>query len=225
MREFLRPVAVLGLAILAGCEVQERAFLPAPQMTFSADTTATAYFGVPVNDADTSWLGSHAARMHRFGETPLHGATIPRDVSILRFLWQRSFHPSVAVRVTRATSGCTIVTTIGENDMYSFPMTDTQHAVLVRGAQLRRDSTTLSVDSCKDLSTRVDTIGLKSRGPFIASRGLDGADWVFERLDARGHAILVRWSPDCSTDCGAFTAGMAFLRAADALPKSPHELY
>jgi hypothetical protein len=225
MRAFPRPVVVLGFALLAGCEAQDHALRPAPQIAFPAETTATAYFGAPVSWSDTVWLEFHAAGLRALSEPPLRGATRARGMSVVRFLWRRSFHPSIAVRVTRSTAGCTIVTTIRENDMYRMPFSNSARAELVRGTALRRDSTTLAHDSCDDLMIRIDTIGLQSSGPFIESRGLDGADWIFERLDARGHAVLVRWSPDCSTDCGAFTAGMAFLRAANALPKGPRELY
>ena len=225
MRELLLPLGIVASALLTACDGSVTLARPANAVVFRSDRTDTAYFGTPYNWADTVWLESLAEGLGGFGEPPLRGATLNRDMFVLRFFWRRSFHPGVAVRVTRSATGCTLVTNVRENDMYRIPGIGSSGATLVRGTQLRLDSTVLAPQTCTDLAARLDTIGLKADGPFVDSRGLDGADWIFERLDSRGHAALLRWSPDCSTSCGVFTAGMEFLRAAHALPKEPRELY
>jgi hypothetical protein len=219
------PLGFVAVALLIACDGTVSMVRPSNAVIFRSDTTATGYFGTLYSWADTVFLESHAEGLRAFGEPPLRGATLDRETFVLRFFWRRSFHAGVAVRVTRSAIGCTLVTTIQQNDMYRLPVSDTPSQALVRGTRLRRDSTALAVQTCDDLAARLDTIGLKAGGPFVEGGGLDGADWIFERLDVRGHAALVRWSPDCSTSCGVFTAGMAFLRAAHALPNEPRELY
>ncbi len=55
--------------------------------------------------------------------------------------------------------------------------------------------------------------------------GVDGSFWLLERLDARGHAMLLDWSPDRYAQRAIFDAGMAFLRAANVMPKVAREIY
>lgn len=226
MSRLLHSVCILAFALLTACDGESSMALPPDAVVFRADTSVTAYFGTPVNWSDTVWLELHAHGRRAFGEPPLRGASIKPNTFVLRFFWQRTFHPSVAVRVTRSTQGCGLVMTVKQNDMFLLPLLGSgEPPVLVPGTRLRKDSFALAVHTCDDLAARLDKIGLTAGGPWVQRRGVEGADWVFERLDTRGHTALLSWSPDCSTACSVFTAGMAFLQAAHALPSGPGELY
>ncbi|MCC7054968.1 MAG: hypothetical protein IT355_16975 [Gemmatimonadaceae bacterium] len=226
MRAILRVAVLLNaLSTLAGCDSPPSFPRSSPTVVFRTDTTATAYFDTPRNWGDTVWLEYLTDILRAMHEPPLRHATIDSETTVLRFLWSRAFHPSVAVQVTRAPAGCRVVTTVRENDGWTIPTLDSGASRLVRGRMLRHDTVTVDRSTCDDLAARLAGLGLTSTGPYITSRGCDGADWTFERLDARGHALLVRWSPDSADAPAIWNAGMAFLSAANARPTSPREMY
>ena len=221
------------LIALTACEPANTTPTQREAMSFRTDTTLPAYLGAPVKYADCMYLSLHAAPLPDVGEPPFPGATVPHDHRALRFTWIRSFHPPIIVRVMDDRTNCRLVTTVAKpNAIYLADIPElvagdpvAPQPVSGRPARvIRRDSTALAASLCTDLAARLDTIALLAQ-TVAHPAGLNGSAWLLERVDARGHATLLYWSPDREKQRAVFDAGMAFLRSARVLPTDAREIY
>ena len=55
--------------------------------------------------------------------------------------------------------------------------------------------------------------------------GLDGSVWRFERVDANDYTFVQWWSPNAQEGHQLWSAGLALLNMANALPSGPRALY
>lgn len=159
-------------------------------------------------DVDSLMVRQYSAVLSAMREPPLAG----RDS--WRFLWLRSFHPAVAIRVDRTSSGCIIVTKeVTWNDS------------VTRQMLTRQDSIRIEDANCDKLLTRVASLEVwDASSPARPAGGVDGADWVFERGAPR-YALARAWSPQARGPERHFrNAGLAFLSAARLQPDSS-EIY
>lgn len=230
MRTLRRVQCLAGMLVLAGCDTTVAA--PSPthdDVHFRTDTTAAAYFGELRSWRDSVWLPSFATALHELDEPPLRGAKLVRSGRVLRFFWQRSFNPAVAVRITESAAGCSVVTTVRTPKLLPIVQLDSiSDAAASESAlawTLRRDSTALASAICADLFGQLEAIGVATDRPHSPGGGVDGTHWLFERVDARGHACLEAWSPDSTSERAVWKAGMAFLSAGGALPVDAREMY
>jgi hypothetical protein len=227
------PMQILvGTMLCSGCDTTVASLPVRHDIRFRTDTNTAAYFGALRTWRDTVWLPSLAATLQGMGEPPLRGATLTQSERVLRFTWQRAFHPAVAVRVTESAAGCSVVTTVRTPLLFLIPPVSisgdsaTESAVEpVPQSTFRRDSTELAMSTCADLFARFEAIGVSTDRPHSAGGGPDGSHWLFERVDARGHGCLETWSPDSSTSPAIWNAGMAVLTAGGARPGNPREIY
>ena len=138
-------------------------------------------------------------------------STWPREV--YRFLWIRSFHPPVMVRIAHGPNNTIIVTSelVGESD---------------DKARIRRDSTALPEATWRDLRTLLQRERFWQQPFSDTSRfGLDGARWVIEGLRNDRYTIVDRWTPQDTGATGFVRRiGLAFLNAA-RVSVPPQELY
>lgn len=229
MRRAQRAVVGCTLIVVTGCESALQAASQPAEGQFRTDTSVAAYFGVSRTWSDSVWLPMNVATLRGMGEPPLRNAALAPSLRVLRFTWQRSFSPNVAVRVTESPAGCTAVTTVQDQYFFQVGALDSATGMLeaepAPQATLRRDSTELALSICADLFARLEAIGVSTDRPHSPGGGPDGAHWVFERVDARGHGCLETWSPDSSKSPALWNAGMAFLTAGRARPKSVRETY
>ena len=132
-----------------------------------------------------------------------------------RFLWLRSFHHPVAIRVYSSQTGAVAVTSEAAGAGGYAP-----------GSVTRRDSVVLSDREWHALTVLIEREKFWDRPAVDTSRaGLDGAEWVVEgRWDTR-YTLVSRWSPR-DTDSTAFmrTLGLAFLRVGHVVVP-PAEVY
>ena len=217
------PLLVVLTAAAVGCTghdaARDRGRLSAG-VVFRSDTSADGYFPAPGIDP---LLGRRYGRtLLEMGEPPFPGAQLPGNVRVLRFLWARSFHPTIAVRIVRRAGHCRVTTTVQALPETTWGAPDSmriQTALSTQpGAILRRDSTDVAVHACENLEQDLIASGLWTTTPFDDHRGVDGTGWIFEAMDSRGHHVMERWSPDSTHAPNAWRAGVAFLRLGKALP-------
>lgn len=229
MLAVLRVQVLAGTLLLTGCDTTVSPPPPVrAAVRFRTETSAAAYFGEFRTRGDTVWLPMFATALQGMDEPPLRGAGLPQSGRVLRFLWQRSFHPDVAVRVTESAAGCSVVTTVRTQHLILLPQDSIGGAFKAEPApqsMLRRDSTALAMSICAELFAHLEAIGVSTDRPHSSGGGVDGAHWLFERVDARGHGCLETWSPDGSTSPAIWNAGMAILSAGRARPPNAREIY
>ncbi len=164
MLPVLQFMSVLVTILLAGCESVVQTNIEHPTVRVSTDTTDAAYFGAFRTWGDSVWLAFNAATLRGMGEPPLRGAMLDASVRVMRFTWQRSFYPYVAVRVTQSRAGCSVVTTVRTPFRYlSLPLDHIRASAATEPAPevtIRRDSTAVAAAVCADLFAHLESIGV-----------------------------------------------------------------
>ncbi len=206
-----------------GCTGREAARSAGRQpatIVFRSDTSAGAYFTAA--GLSPVLAGVFGEALLWMGEPSFSGAQVPDDVTVLRFLWARSFHPTIVVRVVREPGRCTVITSVQALPQQKWGAPDSTGAqtALSRhpGSILRRDSTDVRALACANLQGDLAGAGLWAATAIDSDGGVDGAEWIFEAADSRGHHVMACWSPDSSRVPRVWRAGMAFLRLGNALP-------
>jgi hypothetical protein len=143
-----------------------------------------------VQNLVSTWYSKHLIAMN---EPPLLASTEAGEEAY-RFLWLRSFGKPVAVRVVRGPGGVELVAVRldgaggyepGKIELYRRRALDQTAWAALKGAinRARFDS----------LSSQADT-------------GLDGADWIIERVAGGKYRLVERWSPEAKGPHAAFRA-------------------
>lgn len=139
---------------------------------------------VPYNDAfDGSrrdWYATHLSAM----EEPSLLAQ-GREERALRFLWLRSFHRPVAVRVSDS-SGAMRLTAV-ELDGFGGGRP---------GKAARRIDRALSDEEVQEFHQLVSAASVWSAPVKQETQGRDGAQWVFEVVNGDRYRLVERWSPE-----------------------------
>lgn len=219
----LPAVAILALAACDGAPS-----FPEPPRTvvYRTDTTADAYFGTAATRGIADYdLGFMASSLHGMGEPPFPRAVLDSGVTVMRFLWRHTYLAGVAVRITRSADGCRMTTTVREPDLWLLGTLESPSSTVQPGALLRRDTTPIDPATCDNLAARMTTVRLQSRPPFEHLLGCQGATWIFERLDNRGHTMHMQWYPDSTGSPAVWNTGMAFLDAAHERARTARRPY
>ncbi|MDH7971271.1 hypothetical protein QH494_03685 [Sphingomonas sp. AR_OL41] len=131
---------------------------------------------------EQEWFSKH---LRAADETPLYSATASSTAKrVVRFTWLRSFSPPVTVRLTERKDG-------------GWHLVAKQ--LSGRGGY---DPGTVDkvVDRALSATEAANLEGLMSRAalPDLSGDceiGVDGAQWIIERSDAKGYHFINRWSP------------------------------
>jgi len=216
----LAPVRIAVVALsLSGTAAQAQ---NAPGALRAADSYFPA--GVFSNRADIDhflrdWYGRALVALR---EPPLYGAVVPPGSATWRFLWLRSFHPEIAVRLEISPTGCRVVTTVlGERP----PPREVRQGRLTQlifearfGAIARRDSVVVSLGECAPTLGRVAAMDFWTTQSGHEALGVDGAEWILEGAESGRYHVVNRWSPDSTRDRGLRAAGLMFLQLGRAVP-------
>jgi hypothetical protein len=141
------------------------------------------------------WYGAFLLALE---EPRLQGARRIPGVVVYRFLWLRSFHAPLAVRVELLSDGAGILTVKQTNGHGGY---DTGSLVYQR---IRRLSRT-------EISTFGSSLAAASfwdAPTSVVKPSLDGAQWVFEGADSQRYHLVDRHSPDSGP---LRNLGLAFL--------------
>lgn len=129
-----------------------------------------------------SWYGKHLRSM---GESSLLDVRDP-DTEVYRFLWLRTFHRPISVRIVRTG--------------YSFSL----QSVELSGAggydpgqKLRTDNIEIFSDQWCEFTTLLDRAEFWTLPSVKRDDGaVDGAQWILEGVNAQRYHIVDRWTPE-----------------------------
>jgi hypothetical protein len=214
MRATVLCMAALALTALAASSGSMRADRGSPVVHSCPDAPEVRYF--PVNsfrphwyprgafgshwsDADLfvrQWYSSHLAAM----EEPSLSCGTLEDAETYRFLWLRSFHNPVAVRVFRRGDDYGLQAVVLDGTGGNEP-----------GKVSRRVTKELSGDQVRAVVVQLVEMRFWRMRADTFNGGLDGAQWIVEgRRDGR-YNVVDRWS---GTDAGVEAVGKHFLDLA-----------
>jgi hypothetical protein len=223
-----RCLPTLLVAAGVACPGRDRVgSAPLVNATFAvnSDTSAFAYFPAASLDSfRVTWFGGVLRAMH---EPSLVGATIPRGATLLRFLWLRSFHPPVTVRILSGSGRCTSTTAVLAGPRPEPPSTATgvqPFSLPGPGSIQRRDSNEVSQGECAALTAQLAAAGFWTAPTEDGSAGLDGAEWIFEGVNPAGYHVVTRWSPDSTRSPAFWRIGQFVLKLGRAVP-AKNEIY
>jgi hypothetical protein len=177
----LAGTAVLGMT-LTGCDKEVRSQASA----FCSGLSDTAYFPLgafserPQSDRFVSeWYSKHLSAM---GEPSLQCAS---RYPVYRFLWLRSFHHPIAVRVEKR-----------EDDMHLFAVELDGAGGYEPGAESRRVDRVLYIREAKAFTEAIATARVLNAPDKPEMRGFDGAKWVVEAREGERYQIHNVWTPE-----------------------------
>jgi hypothetical protein len=154
---------------------------------------AAPYFppaALQVSTAD--WYSKHLTALQ---EPSLYAMRTERGTEVYRFLWLRTFHHPVAVRVVCKEDGDTIVckTCAGAGGY------EPGRLILNRSAPFSPQQKT-------QLKTLLESSGFWELPSKDTSLGLDGSQWIVEAVKDGRYHIVDRWSPQSGAvrDLGLF---------------------
>ncbi|HVJ92159.1 MAG TPA: hypothetical protein VM580_20305 [Labilithrix sp.] len=137
----------------------------------------------------SDWYGKHLSAMHE----PSLVQLAMRGETAMRFLWLRTFHQPIAVRVQRAEEGARLVATrLSGMGGYEPGSID-----------LRRERE-LGAQECQRVEAALDDAAFETIPPDVNTLGADGAQWIIERAKGGEYRIVDRWSPEAKGDAGGF---------------------
>ena len=106
-----------------------------------------------------------------------------------RFLWLRSFHNPIAVRVDVNANGTSLLTVKVSNGQGGYEP----------GKLIKNSVIALSKDKTDSFLGHVDEVhfwNLPTREPKTDTVGVDGAEWIIESIKDGTYKVVDRWSPE-----------------------------
>lgn len=122
-----------------------------------------------------------------------------QKTQIYRFLWLRSFHHPISVRLDIAENGAAVLTTKVTNGTGGYEPGD---LVVNETHSLTKEQTASFLDQIKEagfwgLATHENTQEVVGPdGKTIVEVGVDGAQWILEGVKDGKYKIADRWSPE-----------------------------
>jgi len=146
---------------------------------FPKEVLSSSYLGdyASVND----WYGKTLRLMH---ESSLFYVTEP-NIEVYRFVWLRTFHHPISVRVERTLNGTTLYTA-ELSGMGGYEPA---------GRIIRSKTIRLGQTSWCELLSRIDKSHFWIQQPMDTDIGPDGATWVLEGVREGRYQFVQRWSP------------------------------
>jgi hypothetical protein len=165
-----------------------------------------------IEQLKTEWYSSKLAALH---ESSLWEVSRQhRSIETYRFLWLRTFHHPLSIRVTVAGGGAGVLEAKETDGFGGLPGL---------GKLIRDDKRILSKGELELFFTKLDLLRLwVSQNDNEYRGGPDGAQWVLEAVKNGKYRILDVWSPEDSDSMRSF--GIAILALAH-VEVPPAEFY
>jgi len=162
-----------------------------------------------LSDFEARWFARHLRAM---AEPSLLEASKDKSVVAYRFLWLRSFHNPMSIRVDISPTGTASLTTVvtGGKGGYEPGIVSKNEVTEISGKQLR------------PFIYQVDKIGFWSMKTVDdAMRGADGAVWILEGVKGGEYHVVKRWTPES----GSYRKLCLNLVELSDLTFKPNEIY
>lgn len=199
---------VLLSMVLAGCGSTKA---PAVSASVCPQPPTDGYFARDAFDrggaSGASRVAWYSKLLRAMGEPSLHCETVR---PAYRFLWLRTFHHPIAVRIEARADG-----------MHLSAVELSGASGYDPGAVARRVDRVLTATEARAFDATLTRTKVWSVDPSEGEQGLDGAQWVIEAHDGKRQAVHDRWSPERGR---MRELGLAFLQLT-GWRLSPDEIY
>jgi hypothetical protein len=191
---------VIAAALFAGWYSTTRVVYFAPELLSQPSGCRYGRGEEPViAEFEAEWFGGELRAfqepsLYLFSTDSLHDQN-----SSYRFLWLRSFHDPIVVRIERSDDGVAFLTAKQRAGGIGFQGHD---------KNLSRALTPVEVDQ---LNSTLAATGVLGERPKTCDSGADGARWLIEAADSRGtYSYVSRWTPreGPSREFGEFMIGL-----------------
>ncbi len=177
----------------------------------------TKYFPPGAFDEDPKgsheWEDLYSRYLTALKEPSLFNRTQSAPSQSYRFLWLRSFHNPVSVRVDVGDEGASVVTVkIGSGTSVS----NVRGTVEKKARSLTKEQT----DSFLEQVNRLSFWSLPAQEEPVA--GPDGARWIIEGVRGEQYHVVHRWTPKSGA---VRTLGLVFANDLGDLKVPPKEIY
>ncbi len=195
----MRPFFALTILCLLGTSTsaQVRYF---PNGVLSADRRADEF--------TLKWYGGQLAALQ---EPSLWESSKTQQTQSYRFLWLRTFHHPVAIRVDVNADGTSQLTT-----------KMTSGAGGYAPGKLIKNATALSKEQTEWFLGKIEQYKFWRLAPVQETIGDDGAQWIVEGIKDRAYDVVDRWTP---RDGDVRAIGLVFIKDLAKLKIAPAELY
>ena len=156
---------------------------------------APGTFDEPTDDLARQWFSAQLCAM---GEPPL--TSPPPGAKRMRFLWLRTFHPGIAIRIEGSPESAHLIAT-----------ELTGAGGYAPGTVGRREQRILLPEEWSETQRLLTAAGfwrLPTNKPVL---GLDGAHWILEVSEPKRYHIVDRWSGDELEDIGTYLLDLSGL--------------
>ena len=210
-RPILRKVAVLICALSVACVSQEE---PVAGDNLNAQQKCLAFDTTVLGGADSAISGWYWQELRAMKEPRIASFADSSETEVVRFLWLRSFKPTITVRAIRRGSRYALIRAQLSNPEGLCP-----------GTIDRRDSVRLSSRTWKTLIRALENPEFVPAPLPTNTVGADGAQWVVESV-RQGHYQLVDvWAPkEQGRGSNVRALGLEMVRSAGLMPW-PWEIY
>ena len=173
---------------------------------FLASSTPSAPLAASLDQFQRQWYSKHLRAMSE----PSLSCGSNSELETYRFLWLRTFHHPVAVRIARSETGVQL-TAVELSGAGGYEP----------GSTLKQIHKSLSSDQWQKLTDGIETSEYWSQPSVEKDNfGLDGAQWIIEARRGQTYHIVDRWSGG-----GIHFLGLLFLELAELKPAKPDEIY
>lgn len=148
-----------------------------------ANAPASSHYALPPDSIGTLKACWYTEQLDTLQEPDLREWRDQGD-TVVRFLWLRTFHQPVAVRVVGQGARWIAVVSVADGEGGYQP----GHLVI-------RDTVPLGRPQVDSLVALLDAVNFRTAETMLPSTGLDGAEWVFEYRSGPTYLLRERWSP------------------------------
>jgi hypothetical protein len=164
-----------------------------------------------IEQLKTEWYSSKLAALH---EASLWQVSQQQpSIETYRFLWLRTFHHPISVRVTVTAGGVGVLEARETNGYGGFPRS---------GELIRDDKRRLSTAEMDLFFSKLDALHVWTSRNNNEYAGPDGGQWVLEAVRSGQYRILDVWNPEGSEPMRSF--GLEMLNLA-RIKVPPPEIY
>lgn len=147
------------------------------------DAISTNYFPHQIEDSYQHWYGKQVSAM---GEERIYKLAKPDGSFIFRFIWLRTFHHPMCVRIEHSKVGKTFLYAKELNGAGGY-----EPGILITDRKIELSAQ--QYEALKEKLASINFFQLPSKERDLG--GVDGAQWIFELNDNGSYHIVDRWCP------------------------------